>query len=387
MRRLFKGGNYVYDSDVYTYKSFEDKEIDMLMKPNDAYLILARLYKIIEDELRISGKNTNHIRRLITIRFTNFSNDDDWLDFVRGLYEDQAEIEHYFSDYVKQWQHLASSETDSDGHRCVCTQLKIKKLAYVCCKENGNVLLIGSTCINEYGFKEVIEDSDISKNSKTCNKCGNLFQNTNLFIVSLKEGNGDKCLTKRYCPTCYDSLEQSGVASEILKPCDYCGKPTDGRQRGNPRHSKCQKHCDEEDFVIGFGKDSDLRYKKVIQTNPGYYDWVKEKLPTWGRGSKSQSKAKKFVKWVEEGKELMGEDFIQKTNRIPQAQSSNQLVINFGDTHRGEHYWHLFCSTDSETKKWIKWIRSKPPQKQDDTSGSYCHFYNWLGEQEKKRTR
>jgi len=97
------GEKIIYDVKVLEYyNNSQIIEIDMLRNMSHAMIILNELYELMAES--IGTKDTNTTRRLITIRFTVFNNNDEWVNFVNNeLHSDKKQIETYFNNINDKW--------------------------------------------------------------------------------------------------------------------------------------------------------------------------------------------------------------------------------------------------------------------------------------------
>jgi len=193
--------------------------------------------------------------------------------------------------------HLATHDTINDNYNCVCTQLNIKKLTYVCCENNGNVLLSGSTCIGDYMKQDLIENSTITNNTKKCDLCNRTTQIAD--ICKVRIACGIYAGIKRCCTECLTWLQLNSQQYNILTDCVYCNLPIKGSQADNGYHQKCYEHDTNSECCLDFGKHCDQTFKYIYDCNPNYCSWLVTKLyngEDWrGTGIRNE---RKFIKWI-----------------------------------------------------------------------------------------
>jgi len=102
-----------------------------------------------------SQRQTPTIRHIVTIRYTYFCDDEECLNYIKDtLNNDDQQIDDYFTyECCSRWMHLCKHKS-CGGHVCACKQKNLEDLTYICCEDNGNILLIGSECIKHFCSKE-----------------------------------------------------------------------------------------------------------------------------------------------------------------------------------------------------------------------------------------
>lgn len=254
------GIRFAFDRKAYEISvKFPRPEIDMLANPYDSYKSLDVLYMQIKQQFRYTSKKI--VRQLVTLYFTLCSGQFAWYKYLTRLIKGEygevtaSNIEKIFNDKaVPEWIHLAKARARTDdyepgdsGYKCACKKCNLKHLNYIICKKNGNILLIGSTCINQYYSKALLDNSELSKNTRECDGdlCGMVYPLHSLKAVILEvkdEKNKMVKTTKYLCDICMLKLKDSGSYFRDSVICKYCDKPLDARKKeGDIYHKKCHE--------------------------------------------------------------------------------------------------------------------------------------------------
>lgn len=167
----------------------------------------------------------------------------------------------------------------------------------MCCENNGNVLLSGSTCIGDYMKQDLIENSTITNNTKKCDLCNRTTQIAD--ICKVRIACGIYAGIKRCCTECLTWLQLNSQQYNILTDCVYCNLPIKGSQADNGYHQKCYEHDTNSECCLDFGKHCDQTFKYIYDCNPNYCSWLVTKLyngEDWrGTGIRNE---RKFIKWI-----------------------------------------------------------------------------------------
>jgi len=256
----------IWDRETVVYlNTYPNRQIDMLNNLDTAMLSLDILYNNITNVLHIKDKST--IRYIITIRYTHFTNDEDCITYVNnnlckvsnnkssdttvnntcnttcdnncdnnGLYDvvSDSKIQQCFTTRcAPEWLHVARCVVSDSGYNCACGRKNIKRLTYVCCKLNGNVLLIGACCIKYFVLETTVKQSSITKCTNCCNNCKRAFVTTTLKTLICNHD-----LTTKYCcSSCLQLLPKHSY--ELLPICVFCNCSVNRKERRKGYDKKC----------------------------------------------------------------------------------------------------------------------------------------------------